>query len=85
MARPTKGKAKDFKRRYEALELSKKRAVLNEARRRKLAVREALNHHLELDRLQQLARAQRIASLRHIGPRMANLEAMIRKVQAGPY
>ena len=77
--------AKDFKKRYEALEMSKKRTELNEQRRRKLAVREALNHHLELDRLQQLARAQRIASLHHIGPRMANLEAMIRKVQAAHY
>ena len=85
MGGPTNGKAKDFKRRYEALELSKKRTELNEHRRRKLAVREALNHHMELDRLQQLVSIQRLPSLHHHRLRMANLDAVLRHVQAGHY
>ena len=75
----------DLKRRYEALELSKKRIELNEARRRKLAVREALNRHLELDRLTQLVGTRRMASLRHLPAHMANLNAMIQKVKAGHF
>ena len=86
MAAPKKKQVSaDFKRRYEALELSKKRTELNEARLRKLAVREALNRHLELDRLTQLVGTQRMASLRHLPAYVANLNAMIQKVQAGHF
>lgn len=58
---------------------------LNEHRRRKMAVREALNHHLELERLKGIVATQRLASLRHVGPRMVQLNNMIRKVQTGNY
>lgn len=74
-----------LKDRYEQLENIRKVNELNEHRRRKMAVREALNHHLELERLKGLVGDQRMESLRHVTPRIAQLQTMIRRVQMGDY
>jgi hypothetical protein len=74
-----------LKDRYAALENMKKLQELNEHRRRKMAVREALNHHLELERLKGLVSSQRISSLQHVAPRIIQLGRMIAKVQKGEY
>ena len=69
-----------LKDRYAALEDYRKIGELNEHRRRKMAVREALNHHLELERLKGHASSQRMATLNHTYARMAELKRMIQKV-----
>ena len=67
------------KDRYAALEDYRKIGKLNEHRRRKLAAREMLNHHLELERLKGHASSQRMATLIHTFARMAELSRMIQK------
>ena len=69
-----------LKDRYAALEDYRKIGELNEHRRRKMAAREALNHHLELERLKGHASSQRMATLNHTYARMAELKRMIQKV-----
>ena len=71
--------------RYNVLENSRKQGELNEFRRRKMAMREALNHHLELERLRGLTANQRMASLHHDEARKQKLDGMIQRVLAGFY
>ena len=73
--RPTKPKD-----RYAALEDYRKIGELNKHRRRKTAAHEALNHHLELERLKGHVSSQRMATLNHTYARMAELKRMIQKV-----
>ena len=74
-----------LKDRYEVLENYKKRGELNEFRRRKLAMRNALNYRLELERLSGLVASQRMATLRHVEPRREHLQKLIAGVHAGYY
>ena len=74
-----------LKDRFEAYENARKRAELNERRRRKMVVHKMLNHRLELERLRGLTANQRMASLRHVEAREQNFELMIKKVLAGRY
>ena len=74
-----------LKDRYEALENYKKRGELNEFRRRKLAMRNALNYRLELERLSGLVANQRMPTLRHVEPRRDQLKRLIGEVCAGYY
>ena len=69
-----------LKDRYALLENYRKLGELNEFRRRKMAVRNALNHHLELERLRGHASSQRMHTLAHTYHRMRELQNMIRKV-----
>ena len=52
--------------RYAALENYRKLGELNEFRRRKLAMRELLNHRLELERHRGYIDSQRMYALRHV-------------------
>ena len=74
-----------IKDRYAALESGRKLTELNEFRRRKLAVRNALNHHLELERLRGHAASQRMHTLRHTYARMRELLSTIKKVNPDYY
>ena len=74
-----------IKDRYAALENYKKLSELNEFRRRKMAVRNALNHHLELERLRGHAASQRLHTLAHTYARMRELFNTIRKVNPDYY
>ena len=53
---------RSLKDRYEALENLEKLGELNEFRRRKMAALEALNRHLELERLRGLVSSERMES-----------------------
>ena len=57
----------------------------NEARRRKLAMRELLNHRLELERHRGYVDSQRTYAFRHVGKRIAELRNVIADVKAGRY
>ena len=74
-----------LKDRYAALENYRKSGELNEARRRKLAMRELLNHRLEVERLRGYADSQRMHGFRHVGKRIAELRNVIADVEAGSY
>ena len=69
-----------LKDRYAALENYRKIGELNEHRRRKMAAREALNHHLELERLRGHVASQRLNTLAHTYHRMVQLKDMIQTV-----
>ena len=69
-----------LKDRYAALENYRKMGELNEFRRRKMEVRNALNHHLELERLRGHAANQRLATLAHTRYRMAQLRNLIHEI-----
>ena len=74
-----------LKDRYQAMENYRKLGELNEFRRRKLAMRNALNYRLELERLSGLVANQRLATLRHVEPRREHLKRLIGEVYAGYY
>ena len=74
-----------LKDRYAALENYKKLVELNEFRRRKMATHEVLNNRLELERLKGHVSAQRMDSLRHVGPRLNKLINLIGKFERGYY
>ena len=69
-----------IKDRYAVLENYKKLGGLNEFRRRKMEIRNALNHHLELERLRAHASSQRMHTLAHTRYRMAELRNLIPKI-----
>ena len=69
-----------IKDRYAVLENYKKLGELNEFRRRKMEIRNALNHHLELERLRGHAASQRMHTLAHTRYRMAELRNLIQKI-----
>jgi len=74
-----------LKDRYAALENYRKLGELNEARRRKLAMRELLNHRLELERRRGYIDSQRMYALRHVGRRVGELKNIISELEAGRY
>ena len=74
-----------LKDRYAALETFRRVAELNEFRRRKMAMRELLNHRLELERHRGYIDSQRVYALRHVGRRVGDLQNVIRKLEAGQY
>ena len=76
---------KNLADRYKALEDHRKRHELTHFRRRELAVRDALNHRMELERLTNLINDQRLASLHHTEHRRQDLKRMINRVKAGEY
>ena len=74
-----------LKDRYTALENYRKLGELNEFRRRKLAMRELLNHRLELERHRGYIDSQRTYALRHVGRRVGELRNIISELEAGRY
>lgn len=76
---------KSLAERYKVLEDHRKRKELNHFRRRQLAMRDALNHQMELERLTNLMDTQRIPSMRHIEHRRHELQRMVDRVRKGDY
>ena len=74
-----------LKDRYAALENYRKLGELNEFRRRKLAMRELLNHRLELERHRGYIDSQWMYALRHVGRRVGELKNIISELEAGRY
>ena len=72
-----------LKDRYAAFENYRKLGELNEVRRRKMAMRELLNHRLELERHRGLVDSQRMYALRHLGRRIGELKTTIGRIEAG--
>ena len=74
-----------LKDRYAALENYRKLGGRYEFRRRKLPMRELLNHRLELERHRGYIDSQRMSALRHVGRRVGDLRNIIHDVEAGRY
>ena len=75
-----------LKDRYAALANYRKLGELNVFRRRKLVMRELLNHHrLELERHRGNIDSQRMYALRHVGRRVGELRNIISQLEAGRY